>query len=422
MAIKKSGSSPAPAPKPAAKRAVTKKGPPNTAKHVYMDTFNTSTLCSKDKENIEKKCKSEEGKKESKDAKKKAKPKSKLGAVTDKVKGAVGAMDEAAKRATGYGDKEKANPATGWMNDHCDGLWVKPNGPGNMQEFSKQLEDLKKQLNQDCLDIAKAAGMKVGEMAGEAAVSYGEKAVIREGAALASLVIPVFGEAVVVGVTVWNVVDGVWTAGKTAVNAGAQAIEATQKILELRDQMSKINDLLSGKMSPTEIFEETMTAIADMNPCLRARKCQLVPYNKTDTAKEQAQKGQGCCPGQTGHHIIPDSAAKDAGCTGYTKGSAPTICLEGASNNHGSHGAAHQALKGAMEKYNGKGNPPKDISYEDMSKASLEAIKHSTSPQCNQECLKAQLDSYYKNKCGAMKANPGTGGGTSEEAGAAKTK
>ena len=157
-----------------------------------------------------------------------------------------------------------------------------------------------------------------------------------------------------------------------------------------------------------------MTALAEVSPCLRARKCQLVPYNKTDSAREQAKNGAGCCPGQTGHHIIPDSAAKGAGCTGYTKGSAPTICLEGASNNYGSHGAAHQALKKSMDAYNGGENkPPKDISYEEMKKASLKAIHASTSSQCDPACLEAQLDSYYK-KCGNLKANPGTGGSKSK--------
>lgn len=230
------------------------------------------------------------------------------------------------------------------------------------------------------------------------------------------------GEIILAGVTIWNIADGIWTAAKTAVNLAGSAKDAYDKISGMKDQLGKINDMLSGKMSPSEIFEETMTAIADVNPCLRARKCQLVPYNKTDTAKEQAEKGQGCCPGQTGHHIIPDSAASGAGCKGYTKGSAPVICLEGASNNHGSHGAAHQALKKSMGDYNGGENkPPKDISYEQMRDESLKAIKHATSPQCSPACLEAQMDSYYK-ECGAMKANPGTGGSTTKQDGTANTE
>lgn len=405
----------------ARKPARSKKGTPNTVKYPYLDTFNAPGLCAKNKDDIEKKCKSEQGKKDSKDAKNKAKPISKLGAAFNKVKGAVGAMDEAAKKANGYGAKEKANPATGWLDHHCDGLWVKPNGPGSMDEFSKKLDGIKEQLNKDIATTVQQAGGKLVDMAGQAATNYVEKAVIREGVGVASLVVPVVGEIVLAGMTVWNIADGIWTAGKTAVNLVGGAKEAYDKIAGMKDQLGKINDMLSGKMSPSEIFEETMTALAEVSPCLRARKCQLVPYNKTDTAKEQAKKGEGCCPGQTGHHIIPDSAAKGAGCQGYTKGSAPVICLEGASNNHGSHGAAHQALKGAMDKYNGIGNQPQDISYKDMRNASLNAIHPSTSPQCNPDCLIAQLDSYYKN-CGQMKANPGTGGGSPKQDGTANTE
>ncbi len=399
-----------------------KKETPNTVKYPYLDTFNTHDFCKKDRDDIEKTCKSEQGKNDSKDAKNKAKPISKLGAAFDKVKGAVGAMDEAAKKANGYGDKEKANPATSWLNDHCDGLWVKPNGPGNMDEFSKKLDGIKEQLNKDIATTVQQAGGKLVDVAGEAATNYVEKAVIREGVGVASLVVPVVGEIVLAGVTVWNIADGIWTAGKTAVTLVGSAKEAYDKIAGMKDQLGKINDMLSGKMSPSEIFEETMTALAEVSPCLRARKCQLVPFNKTETSKEQAEKGQGCCPGQTGHHIIPNSAASGAGCEGYTRGSAPVICLEGASNTHGSHGAAHQALKGFTDIYNGgKNRPPKDIDYGEMRDESLKAIKPSTSPQCNPDCLKAQLDSYYKN-CGKMKANPGTGGGSPKQDGTANTE
>lgn len=401
--------------------AASRKSTSNTGKYPYLDTFNNLSVCGPDKDAIEIKCKSEEGKKDSKDARNKTKTNSKLGAVFDRVKNAVLAMDEVAKKTYGYGDKEKTDASTAWINDHCDGLWFKPNVPRSMTEFKNQLEELKKQLNQDCFDIAKKAGMKIVIVTKDAAIDYGEKALIREVASLPTLVFPVVGEAVVVGVTVWNIVDGVWTAGKTAINTGAQAIEATRKILELRDQVDKINDLLSGKMSETEIFEETMTAIAEVNPCLRARKCRLVPYNKTDSASEQANTGEGCCPGQTGHHIIPDSAAQDAGCRGYTKGSAPVICLEGASNNHGSHGRAHQELKILMDTFNGGDKEPyKDIYRGPMVDAAMKSISASTL-NCSRECLIAQLNSYYTD-CRKFKANPGTGGPTLEQTGTPNIK
>jgi len=52
----------------------------------------------------------------------------------------------------------------------------------------------------------------------------------------------------------------------------------------------------------------------------------------------------GCCPGQTGHHLIPDSWAKNANCTNYKEGDAPVVCVEGVSQNDGTHQSVHYNL------------------------------------------------------------------------------
>ena len=121
------------------------------------------------------------------------------------------------------------------------------------------------------------------------------------------------------------------------------------------------------------LMSTTQEAYADANRCLRARKCALVPFK--DSKKPN---GKGCCPGQTGHHILPDSmfrstypaamvAAKakylesytgksenpslprnkkpNAECwDDYSEGGAPTICLEGGAST-GSHGTFHKQTK-----------------------------------------------------------------------------
>ena len=68
--------------------------------------------------------------------------------------------------------------------------------------------------------------------------------------------------------------------------------------------------------------------------------------------------------------MIPDAAVKDAKCTDYVYDKAPTICLEGQNNSHGSHGRAHISLKDAMIDYNGPGEPPKPAPNDN------ELIKH----------------------------------------------
>ena len=102
--------------------------------------------------------------------------------------------------------------------------------------------------------------------------------------------------------------------------------------------------------------------------------------------------------------MIPDAAAEK--CPGYNHGEAPTICLEGTSNTHGSHGGAHQNLKKDMEDYNGKGNPPKPISFGEMKKKALDALGPSIAG-CSRTCLIAQLKKYYGD-CKSMVAHPGT--------------
>lgn len=368
-----------------------RKGTPNTATHIYLDTFNKAKICAKDKADIEKACKEQASKDSAKNSAPK-KAKSKLGAAADKVKGAVTGLDKIGKASTGY----KRSSDNGWIQDHCEGMWVKPHG-SNVDDFNKQINEAKDKLNDDILQAVKDAGGKIVDDAGKAAGDYAEKAAIREAAGLAALVFPVVGEVIAGGVTIYNIGDGVWTAAKTAGSAIGQAGEAMQKINALRDQIGSLDKLLSKDISPTEIWADIMTAIGEVNPCLRARKCQLVPFNKT-TPKKAADTGEGCCPGQTGHHVIPDSAVGE--CPGYTEGDAPTICLEGADNNHGSHGAAHNTLKESMDKYNGNGtdgkiNSPQPIDYEEMRKRALEAVAPFTE-QCNKACLKAQLDSYFK--------------------------
>jgi len=45
-------------------------------------------------------------------------------------------------------------------------------------------------------------------------------------------------------------------------------------------------------------------ALASLNDCLVARKCGLVPYAKEGKNGEKPSTNGGCCPGQTGHHLI----------------------------------------------------------------------------------------------------------------------
>lgn len=140
----------------------------------------------------------------------------------------------------------------------------------------------------------------------------------------------------------------------------------------------------------------------------------MVPYGKTDTATSLG--GDGCCPGQTGHHVIPEEAVES--CEGYNHAGAPTVCVEGTNNANGTHGKVHGDLYDRIDDYKKGGffsSPRETISYgnlRDMGIASVQSIFPES--KCDTKCLRAQLDAFYKDKCKKpMKAAAGVPGGGS---------
>ena len=96
---------------------------------------------------------------------------------------------------------------------------------------------------------------------------------------------------------------------------------------------------LSGKFSKKTAIAGQRAKSASQNKCAAARRCRLLPYNA-----EPRNGIDGCCPSQTGDHLIPKSSffetsvkAKDlmpdwqaAGKkTGYNIAKAPCMCAEG---------------------------------------------------------------------------------------------
>jgi len=156
----------------------------------------------------------------------------------------------------------------------------------------------------------------------------------------------------------------------------------------------------------------------------------LVPYTgkQGDLAKGEVEKGKGpdflsdkfglgdsrgCCPGQTGHHLVPNSwvEGKCGGPEKYSKGSAPVVCMEGTSHTGGTHGDIHTGLN---KKYNDelssrirgqKGDTTMAMDKVlDMATASHNEVYDidwpglNWSDGCNPKCLKKQLNNYYKDK------------------------
>ena len=78
-------------------------------------------------------------------------------------------------------------------------------------------------------------------------------------------------------------------------------------------------------------------ADANGSECVKAQRCYLRPYRP---GKEK----DGCCPGQTAHHIPPKACFENSGGT-YAQSSALCVCMEGQNQHCGSHGKNHAAIE-----------------------------------------------------------------------------
>jgi hypothetical protein len=160
---------------------------------------------------------------------------------------------------------------------------------------------------------------------------------------------------------------------------------------------------LSGEFTKAKAAATKRTKLAAADPCASARRCRLFSYNATNTTKQDGI--HGCCPAQTGDHVVPKSSffktsfdAGDhmpgwepnaAGEGGYNMGKAPCMCLEGGSNT-GSHGLRHAHHK-AFSKIAKDAEQSFDKELDHCADGAV-----AVAPACDKECLKAQLKEGHK--------------------------
>jgi len=169
---------------------------------------------------------------------------------------------------------------------------------------------------------------------------------------------------------------------------------------------------LSGKFSKKAAVAGQRAKDASQNKCAAARRCRLMAF---DAKPEDGING--CCPSQTGDHLVPKSSffetsvkAKDllsdwkpsATKTGYNIAKAPCMCTEGGSCS-GSHGLRH-----AHHKAYGPVKPGKKHSFNDEVKHCAKGA-HEIAPQCSKACIEAQLKAGHRkmgNTSGKVKHSP----------------
>lgn len=379
----------------------------NTPIQKFRSVFNTAEECRRDKEDIARKCKPlTDDDKQNRNNRRKGK------GLLSYVRDMTEKMDDVGKSYYGYNNVTRSNR---WMDDYCGGMWVKPRFDG-MEGFQEEIEGFKSDLenaqqvinhymeNTDEI-LESTLGQIIREVGPDEALE-----VMLEHAATSAIPTPTKllrilkagGSVLQHGISAASYMDNAQAIVQKLGSETAQELFNNMDFL-LNQAKERFESALSDVAeNPDKLMAELMSVNGEMDPCLKARKCQLVTYNSN--SRRNVDSGDGCCPGQTAHHVIPNAAAEEAGCDGYSYGSAPTMCLEGQDNTSGSHGRAHMNLKDSVADY-GKGRL---ISYESMRNKSLDSVKDSAE-QCDMDCLRAQLDAAYEN-CGEMAAHDGGGG------------
>lgn len=131
--------------------------------------------------------------------------------------------------------------------------------------------------------------------------------------------------------------------------------------------------------------------------CVRAMRCYLRPY---DADRDGVN---GCCPGQTPHHIPPwDTFSSVSGNT-ISHGDALCVCLEGAGHSIGSHGKHHHGINYLLEQAAASGtfktatNPKNNILYKGPLSEHVKIAAAVTEAQCgcSKECIEEQLKQQF---------------------------
>jgi len=188
------------------------------------------------------------------------------------------------------------------------------------------------------------------------------------------------------------------------------------------DEKSLVSDDTKRKKirKAQTLTTEGQGMLATLNDCLRARKCRLVSYESQRDNAETANptkpgQTQGCCKGQTGHHLIPEAMVNGGYCKNYDHNEAPVVCVEGVNHSQGTHGRVHSkldeiVLKIAKQGYLEVDGKPKKLGTDGKMNLKLAVEAAATShakafPKsgCSRNCIKAQLNEYYGKTCSSGK-------------------
>ncbi len=376
---------------------------PNTPTTYYIDDKDVKKLCAKEFGDIDKACPPETDDQKA-----------------EKLKKQKGLLGKLKPRPKNPADKPK-NPKANWVHDHCEFLMIKPSSP---EEMFAELEQIPKKLAEDLgLKALEAAKDKLKQELTEAiekkvaevlAKKVAGRLVVRAASVLTGpLCLFINGAMVAYDAydlpKTWDQVkNGFPEMEKKIADATSKFDNAKKQVGDMQKALDHYKDPKTGEMKKQALVSDMMKGAAKMNDCIRKRKCLLIRFTRTE---KHPKNGTGCCPGQTGHHVLPSSMF--SGCSNYKEGPAPTICVEGTNNTHGSHGDIHRKLKGILDEMkdkNGKLIPQgAPITKAEAIDAGAQSVKDAfPESDCDIECMKAQLKAFYKKLNCTPKKEAGT--------------
>jgi len=158
---------------------------------------------------------------------------------------------------------------------------------------------------------------------------------------------------------------------------------------ERNEMFAEFEDVVDEDASATARAAAAAEAQADADECVKRARCYLRPY-------EPKNDQDGCCPGQTGHHIPPKACFKNSSGRyrgGYSPSSALVVCMEGMNQHCGSHGKNHAAIEYIAETVYGKA-VDKPCSAKEYNSICATAVAAQCG--CDKECIEAQLNQQCK--------------------------
>ncbi|EEZ4383008.1 DUF4150 domain-containing protein, partial [Escherichia coli] len=392
----------------------------NTPPNTYVDTKTKKGPCGEEVKEVEKHCRPEHQKDDDKSRKA---SRTKLNKIISKEK--LQKLEEktkAIKDKLGY----KRNKQNDWIEDHCEGLMLRPwsekqinqnvdeDLAGELKNLTSDLDKLTKELVSEIDSYFSGLLQQAQDKATQVLIDKLEKKiaikVASQGVKLACK-----GAIATIPVAGW-IISGAWTAydaydiydSYDELKKLKELYESAREIIiDNKKAMQALSELIGeiSKKTPLQLIASGMDIFARLNSCTRARRCLMVRYGDTKGYRKSFE-GEGCCPGQTGHHLIPEAMA-ESGCPGYKHDEAPVICVEGVNQRQGSHKTVHDRLhQQVLNK--GVGTP---ISYAEARRMAIISFEEAfPESKCDIKCLQAQLDAFYSKCKGNMTAKSGTTG------------